>query len=101
MMDEWHTDSFSMTRFYCDCLEPEHALDICVERDSFGQVVQVSVETYMTRDLPWKNRLKMMWDAIRNRRVLLSETVIQVRDWEAFASASDCILRAAETTGTK
>jgi len=92
-MDEWHTDSFSMTRFYCDCLEPEHTLDICVERDSFGNVVQVSVETYMSRDLPWKDRLKMLWDAVRNRRVLLAETVIQVRDWGAFDALTRSIIK--------
>ena len=100
-MDETKTgDSFVAMRFACDCTEPEHSLDICVERDNFGNVAQVSVETYMCRDLPWKNRLRVMWDTIRNRRVLLSETIVQPQDWGDFAKASDWLLRASEQTKT-
>jgi hypothetical protein len=83
---EWEYGNFTMHRFECDCLEPEHALDICVERHDTAEV-SVSVAMLIGRDLPWKDRLRMVRDIVLNRRVILAETVIKIQDEKAFVEA--------------
>lgn len=77
---------FSWKRFYCDCLSPDHPVTILVERDpQTHHVVAVSVETYLNRDTPWRNRLSMIRNILLNRPVCLSETIIMPENWEEFS----------------
>lgn len=94
-MDDTKFGKYRMLRFYCDCLEPEHVLVIeAVEDDDV--ISEVSVTMYMNRDLPWKERLRKMWQILTNRQEVLCETVIQPRDYNGFSRFSRMLRKQAE-----
>ena len=100
-MDEMKiSDSFTYYRFPCNCYEPEHSLDLCVERHKGGDVVSVGVEMRMMRDTPLKDRIHDALAILFNKRVILSETILRPEDWGEFTKAADWILKASETTST-
>jgi len=78
MADKLLEDSELITkRFSCDCLSPEHIMDVSVELTGFRHC---TFEFYLSGTSYFRYRLRRAWDLLRGRETCLMDFYLRLED---------------------
>ena len=69
-----------MARYNCSCLDPYHSLDIIIEKDKEGRLIECCIYFNILGSAPLKWRLKAIWKLLRGKDSEINEFYLREED---------------------
>jgi len=73
-----------VVRFYCDCYDPRHVLELVAER-VLGEAQYVEFRPFVCGKSPLRWRLRQVWSLLKGEDVRLSEFLLRREDYVPMA----------------